>query len=99
MHVPCGEMRPRTAPFVFLLDIDVLIRLQRVLKLRHESVSDVIHLTQGDSKRSLAPGWTRDASAARNMRLATVNYARGELQGTLERDIGACAGRIVAEPV
>jgi hypothetical protein len=79
-------------------DLDVLIRLQRVLDLKHEPIGDAVHLSHDDSKRSLPPGLTRDASLARNMRTATAN-SRGALLGTLSHDVAACGPRVWTETV
>jgi glycosyltransferase involved in cell wall biosynthesis len=67
-------------------DVDILIRLQRVLSLEHIEVGEIIHLSHGDSVRDLQ-GRTRTESVLRNIAIACANYSKGDLFGTFEADL------------
>ncbi len=73
-------------------DVDVLIRLQRSLGLRHGSAGEATHLSHGDEVRELG-GTKRWESNRRNAALACANYDRGILSGTLTEDAAVWSGR------
>ena len=76
-----------------LEDVDVLIRLQRFLGLRHKSCGEALHLSHGDEARDLG-GIEKWESNRRNAAVACKNYHRGILRGTLAEDTAEWAAHI-----
>jgi len=67
-------------------DVDILIRLQRALRLPHKQLGTAVHLSHGDEARDLG-GTDRRLSNRQNAIHAFGNYARGELGGSLHEDV------------
>jgi glycosyltransferase involved in cell wall biosynthesis len=67
-------------------DIDILIRLQRVLSLRHLEVGEALHISHGDRVRNINRG-SRFSNNKYNCDLAYSNYSKGDFNGSLLQDV------------
>lgn len=67
-------------------DIDMLIRLQHGLNLKHREIGEVIHLSHDDSVRALR-GDSRRECNLRNLRIACEKYCKGNFKGSLSQDL------------
>jgi hypothetical protein len=67
-------------------DLDLLIRLERVLGIPRVHENEAIHLAHGDDRRHLPPGMSRLDSERRNRTVALAKYVAGDWMGTLATD-------------
>jgi glycosyltransferase involved in cell wall biosynthesis len=74
-------------------DLDIIIRLQRFLHLKHLRIDEVIHLSHSNDIRD---GGNPQHSNARNFNVAINNYNEDAFMGTFLRDVeSATAGSAV----
>jgi hypothetical protein len=74
-------------------DLDLLVRLQFVLRLRHGRAGSAVHLTHGDDLRSFgAEG--RAANEQLNFAMCLENYRLGHFYGTYGDDVATWEGRL-----
>jgi hypothetical protein len=67
-------------------DLDLLVRLKRVLALEHCEVGSVFHLSHGDTTRALF-GQSRASTNRSNLGVVCTRYAERNFRGTYSRDV------------
>ena len=67
-------------------DVDLVVRLQMVLKLKKHSAGRVTHLTHSDDVRSFE-GSSRSENEMRNFMRCLINYRQHNLKGSYHRDV------------
>jgi hypothetical protein len=67
-------------------DIDVQVRLMRVLRLTHVELGEVRHLSHGDDKRALH-GKSKFRNGVANLSMLLRNYSAAQFNGTYENDV------------
>jgi glycosyltransferase involved in cell wall biosynthesis len=74
-------------------DLDLPLRLQFRLNLKHREAWTAIHLTHGDASRNILLGKRGDEN--RNASICLANYHMGNFSGTYTKDIRRWKSRIV----
>jgi hypothetical protein len=82
-------------------DLDLQVRLTKVLALEHREVGSVFHLSHGDGARALF-GKNAQSANRSNMGACCERYAQGNFRGTYSRDVqlwlSLSAGGEVVQP-
>lgn len=76
-------------------DLDLLVRLQFVLRLEHRRAGAAVHLTHGDEARSFSAE-SRVANEQLNFAMCLENYRLGHFYGTYGDDVATWKERLAA---